>query len=112
MNNADVMPVNRGPPLSQNSIMVRMPCRAAAEYRRQRRTRPRPSHRQAGVTITRASQPDPGRAARLGMDALAIARDTGSARITRELRTLDSQLLSRWPGHPATRDFTQALATA
>ena len=64
------------------------------------------------VTITRASQPDPGRAARLGMDALAIARDTGSARITRELRTLDSQLLGRWPGHPATRDFTQALATA
>ena len=64
------------------------------------------------VTITRASQPDPGRAARLGMDALAIARDTGSARITRELRTLDSQLLSRWPGNPATRDFTQALATA
>jgi hypothetical protein len=46
------------------------------------------------------------------MDALAIARDTGSARITRELRTLDSQLLGRWPGHPATRDFTQALATA
>ena len=41
MNNADVMPVNRGPPLSHNSIMVRMPCRAAAEYRRQRRTRPR-----------------------------------------------------------------------
>jgi hypothetical protein len=46
------------------------------------------------------------------MDALAIARDTGSARITRELRALDSQFLVRWPDHPATRDFTAALATA
>jgi hypothetical protein len=64
------------------------------------------------VTITQASQPDPDRAARLGMDALAIARDSGSARIIRELRTLDSRLLSHWPGHPASRDFSQALATA
>src|SRR5580658_5111883 len=63
------------------------------------------------VTITQTSHPDPARAARLGMDALAIARDTGSARITRELHTLDSQLLVRWPGHPASRDFTAALAT-
>jgi len=50
------------------------------------------------VTITQASQPDPDRAARPGIDALAIARDSGSARIIRELRTLDSRLLSRWPG--------------
>lgn len=64
------------------------------------------------VTITQASQPDPGRAARLGMDALAIARGTGSARITRELHTLDSQLLVRWPDHPASRDFSAALAIA
>jgi hypothetical protein len=64
------------------------------------------------VTITQTSHPDPARAARLGMDALAIARDTGSARITRELHTLDRQLLVRWPDHPASRDFTAAIATA
>ena len=62
------------------------------------------------VAITRTTQPDPARAASLGLQALSIARDTGSARIMRELRTLDAQLTERWPGHPASRTFRDALA--
>jgi transcriptional regulator with XRE-family HTH domain len=62
------------------------------------------------VAITRTTQPDPGRAASLGLQALSIARDTGSARIMRELRTLDAQLTERWPGYPASRTFRDALA--
>lgn len=62
------------------------------------------------VAITRTTQPDPARAASLGLQALSIARDTGSARIMRELCTLDAQLTERWPGHPASRAFCDALA--
>jgi hypothetical protein len=64
------------------------------------------------VAITQASQRDPARAAHLGLGALTIARDTGSARILRELHTLDSQLHAHWPDHPETRTFSGALATA
>jgi len=64
------------------------------------------------VAITQASQPDPSRAAHLGIGALTIACDTGSARITRELQALDSQLLARWPDHPGSRSFSEALAAA
>ena len=53
--------------------------------------------------ITRTTQPDPARAASFGMQALTTARDTGSARIMRELRTIDTLLTERWPGHPAGR---------
>jgi Helix-turn-helix domain len=62
------------------------------------------------VAITRTTQPDPGRAASLGLQALSIARDTGSARIMRELRILDAQLTERWPSYPASRAFRDALA--
>jgi transcriptional regulator with XRE-family HTH domain len=62
------------------------------------------------VAITRTSQSDPGHAAGLGLRALSIARDTGSARIMRELRTLDTQLSNRWPSHPAVQPFRDALA--
>ncbi len=62
------------------------------------------------VAITRTAQPDPARAASLGLQALSVARDTGSARIMRELRTLDAQLTERWPGYPASRSFRDALA--
>jgi hypothetical protein len=44
------------------------------------------------------------------MQALSIACDTGSARIMRELRTLDAQLTERWSGHPASRALRNALA--
>jgi transcriptional regulator with XRE-family HTH domain len=62
------------------------------------------------VAITHTSQPDPSRAASLGLHALGIAHDTGSARIMHELRTLDTQLTSHWPTHPASRTFHDALA--
>jgi transcriptional regulator with XRE-family HTH domain len=62
------------------------------------------------VAVTRTSQPDPDRAASLGLHALDIARATGSARIMHELRTLNTQLTSHWPGHPASRTFRDALA--
>jgi transcriptional regulator with XRE-family HTH domain len=62
------------------------------------------------VAITRTAQPDPGRAADLGLHALSIARDTGSARIIRELRTLDTQLSNHWPGYSASRTLHEALA--
>jgi hypothetical protein len=62
------------------------------------------------VAISRTSQPDPGHAGSLGLQALNIARDTGSARIMRELRTLDDQLSARWPSHPASRNLRDALA--
>ena len=62
------------------------------------------------VAITRTAQADPGRAADLGLHALGIARETGSARIMRELRTLDTQLSKHWPGYSASRTFHEALA--
>jgi transcriptional regulator with XRE-family HTH domain len=62
------------------------------------------------VAVTRTRHPDPGRAASLGMDALSAARQTGSARIISELRTLDQRLSARWPLHPASRELHEALA--
>jgi transcriptional regulator with XRE-family HTH domain len=62
------------------------------------------------VALTGTRQPDPDKAASLGLHALSIARDTGSARIMRELRILGTQLSDRWPGHPASRTFCDALA--
>jgi transcriptional regulator with XRE-family HTH domain len=62
------------------------------------------------VAITHTTHPDPDRAATLGLHALTTARTTGSARIIRELRTLDTQLTSRWPTHPASRALHDALA--
>lgn len=62
------------------------------------------------VAVTRTEQPDPERAASLGMDALKAARQTGSARIVGELRTLDRRLGDRWPAHPAARSLHEALA--
>jgi hypothetical protein len=62
------------------------------------------------VAITHTTHPDPDRAASLGLHALTTARTTGSASIIRELRTLDTQLTSRWPTHPASRALHDALA--
>lgn len=59
------------------------------------------------VAITRATKPDPERAAGLGLQALSIARHTGSARIMCELSTLDAPLTGR-----ITRPTTVVLATA
>jgi transcriptional regulator with XRE-family HTH domain len=62
------------------------------------------------VAITRTSRPDPARAADLGLDALAAARRTGSARILGELHTLNQRLSTQWPTHPASRSLREALA--
>lgn len=60
------------------------------------------------VAITRTRQPNPGRAAALGLEALRIVHDTGSARIMSELRVLDARLHHRWPDHPASRSLRDA----
>ncbi|MGH3249818.1 MAG: helix-turn-helix domain-containing protein [Trebonia sp.] len=62
------------------------------------------------VAVTRTGHPDPDKAAGLGMDALSAARQTGSARIISELRTLDQRLSARWPAHPGSRELREALA--
>jgi hypothetical protein len=50
------------------------------------------------------------RTAALGLDALAAARQTGSARILGELQTLGQRLTAQWPAHPATRAVREAVA--
>jgi transcriptional regulator with XRE-family HTH domain/tetratricopeptide (TPR) repeat protein len=51
------------------------------------------------VAVIRAPQPDLDQASMLGLDALAVARSTGSARILHELAVLDREFRGRWPGH-------------
>ena len=61
------------------------------------------------VAMVSGGQPAPDRAAELGLSALNAAKQTGSARIHRELRTLQSQLTANWPDLPRTRDLREAL---
>ncbi|WP_162794875.1 helix-turn-helix domain-containing protein [Nonomuraea lactucae] len=63
------------------------------------------------VAVIQAEQ-DPARGAHLGQQALDIARQTSSARIHRELRTLDSELQKRWSGHADAVAFHDALTAA
>lgn len=56
------------------------------------------------------AQPDPDRAVELGLRCVATARSTGSARITKELRTLSGTLTRRWPTFPGTAELHEALA--
>jgi hypothetical protein len=51
-----------------------------------------------------------GQGCRLGLACLDLARHTGSARISKELHTLDAALMARWPDQPDTRSFHDALA--
>jgi hypothetical protein len=60
--------------------------------------------------VIATQQPEPDRAARLGLACLDLARHTGSARISKELHTLDVALMARWPDQPDTRAFHDALA--
>lgn len=62
------------------------------------------------VAMVYSEQPAPDQAAELGLTALNAARQTGSARIRRELQTLQTQLVTRWPGLPRTRELHEALA--
>ncbi|GGK70528.1 transcriptional regulator [Sphaerisporangium melleum] len=61
------------------------------------------------VAVAQSPHPDLARAAHLGREALTIARQTGSARIRRELDVLNAELLHRGPGTPDTRTFHEAL---
>jgi hypothetical protein len=63
------------------------------------------------VTMVQRKQPAPDRAAELGLSALSAARQTGSARIYRELQTLRSTLVSQWPHLPRTRELSDALVS-
>jgi tetratricopeptide (TPR) repeat protein len=57
-------------------------------------------------------QPDPERAAALGVECVATAETTGSARIVKELRALDQTLSRRWPTLPGTHEVHEALHAA
>jgi transcriptional regulator with XRE-family HTH domain len=61
------------------------------------------------VTLTYGTDPDPAHAAKLGIDALDAAHQTGSARIWKELAELDGQLLQHWPELPESRFLHEAL---
>ncbi|MFE3452908.1 hypothetical protein ACFXJ8_28675 [Nonomuraea sp. NPDC059194] len=52
---------------------------------------------------------DADRISHLGQETLGVARKTGSARIQRELRALDAELLERRPNYSESRAFHGAL---
>ncbi|MGQ0773392.1 MAG: helix-turn-helix domain-containing protein [Pseudonocardiales bacterium] len=59
--------------------------------------------------VVAAKQPEPDRAAQLGLACLDLARQTGSARIAKELHTINATLTTRWPDQPDARAFHDAL---
>lgn len=63
-------------------------------------------------TVLATSQPDPERAADLGLRCMPLARATGSARIAGELHTLDRTLMRRWPTLPGSVAFHEAITAA
>jgi len=63
-------------------------------------------------TVLATTQPEPERAAQLGLACVDLSRQTGSARIGKELRTLDATLTARWPDQPDVRAFREAFTTA
>ncbi|MGH3752978.1 MAG: hypothetical protein ACRDRP_09820 [Pseudonocardiaceae bacterium] len=62
--------------------------------------------------VIATKQPEPDRAAGLGLACLDLARHTGSVRISKELHTLNVALRARWPDQPDTRAFHDALAAS
>jgi Helix-turn-helix domain len=62
-------------------------------------------------TVLATKQPEPERAAQLGLTCLDLARQTGSARIGKELGTLDATLTARYTDQPDVRAFHDALTT-
>lgn len=60
-------------------------------------------------TVLATANPDPERAVDLGLRCVPTARETGSARIMKELRALDRALTRRWPGLAGTAEFHEAL---
>ncbi|WP_376771199.1 XRE family transcriptional regulator [Rhizomonospora bruguierae] len=68
-------------------------------------------HQQAKLanTVLATATPDPERAAELGLRCVVTARTTGSARIAKELHTLDKTLTRRWPNLPGTAQLHEVL---
>jgi len=64
------------------------------------------------VAVAQAPQRDLARAAHLGHEALGVAQQTGSARIHRELLSLDAELRERWPDDGHAHGFHEALISA
>lgn len=62
-------------------------------------------------TVLATAQPDPERAAQLGLRSAQTARSTGSMRIAKELRTLHATLTAKWPNAAGTTELHEALAT-
>lgn len=74
-------------------------------------------HRDRGHQISKLANallatkhPEPEKAADLGVTCVGLARQTGSARIIKELHALDTTLTARWPGLAAARALHDALA--
>jgi hypothetical protein len=91
---------------------------AIAILERKINTMPAGQHRDRGHhmaklanAVAASAHPEPERAARLGLDCLHIADQTGSARIRRELHTLDAALTAGWSDLPDTRALHDALLT-
>jgi tetratricopeptide (TPR) repeat protein len=87
--------------------------RAAAVFQQAMQDLPAPYRRDRGVYLAReahahAGAQDPDQAAAAGMQALAIAEETGSGRIINELAELDGAL-QHWSRVPAVSDFRSAL---
>ncbi|MEU2722750.1 helix-turn-helix domain-containing protein [Streptomyces smyrnaeus] len=73
-------------------------------------------HRDRGVYLGRAAVAHAGageaeQAAAMGLQALSIGLETGSARISRELAQLDGQL-NQWRNVPGVTDFKEAMSEA
>ncbi|GAA4978165.1 hypothetical protein GCM10023205_52650 [Yinghuangia aomiensis] len=87
--------------------------KAAEAFRAEIDRLPAGFHRDRGVYLAReaaalAGCGEPEQAAAIGMQALAVAADTQSARIVRELVTLDTSLAA-WSGVPAVGEFRESF---
>ena len=60
-------------------------------------------------TVLATKEPEPDRAIALGMRSASAAQFTGSARIGKELRTLDTLLAVRFPTLPGRRELHEAV---
>jgi transcriptional regulator with XRE-family HTH domain len=61
-------------------------------------------------TVLATKEPEPERAIALGVRSASAAHLTGSARIGKELRTLDTVLAARFPTVPGRRELHEAIA--
>jgi tetratricopeptide (TPR) repeat protein len=88
---------------------------AGAVFQQAIRDLPPDYRRDRGVYLAREAQAHAGahapeQAATAGLQALAIAEETGSGRIIHELARLDS-ILTRWAKVPAVADFRESLTS-